>query len=102
MIMKLSPEVLIYIQNVKTYFEKNKEAREFFLENSDEKLFFEHLGEISQKNYEEKGEVMLDREQFDLLNRTIRAIKIAKSDFEKIEEPSLFFDIPNFGQICLN
>lgn len=100
--MKLSPEVLIYIQNVKTYFEKNNEAREYFLSDSNEKLFFEHLGEISQKNYEKNGEVMLDREQFDLLRKTIRAINVTKKEENELKEPTIFFDIPNFGQICLN
>jgi len=39
----ISPEVLIYIQTVKNYFEINNEAREFFLSNSDEELFYKHL-----------------------------------------------------------
>lgn len=102
MIMKLSPEVLIYIQTVKSYFEKNMEAREYFLSDSDETLFFEHLGEISQKNFEKNGEVMLDREQFDLLRKTIRAINVIKKEEKDFKEPTIYFDIPNFGQICLN
>lgn len=102
MIMKLSPEVLIYIQTVKNYFNTNLEAREYFLSNSNEELFFEHLGEISQKNFEKNGEVMLDREQFDLLTKTIRAINVTKKEEKELKEPTIFFDIPNFGQICLN
>ena len=31
---KISPEVLIYLQSVKNYFETNIEAKEFFLSNS--------------------------------------------------------------------
>ena len=50
----ISPEVLIYIQTVRNYFETNKEAKEFFLSNSDEKLFYEHLIEIAQKNFDKK------------------------------------------------
>ncbi len=100
--MKLSPEVLIYIQTVKNYFNTNKEAHEYFLADSNEELFFEHLGEISQKNFEKNGEVMLDREQFDLLRKTIRAINVVKKEAKDLKEPTIFFDIPNFGQICLN
>jgi hypothetical protein len=48
---KLSPEVLIYVQSVKSYFQKNDEAREYFIANSDEEQFFKHLSEISQKNF---------------------------------------------------
>lgn len=116
MIMKLSPEVLIYIQTVKNYFNSNQKARDYFLKNSDEELFFEHLGEISQKNFEKEGEVMLNQEQFDLLRKTILAIKIAKSEPEpienKVEIKSEDFDydngvfiglpFPGFGLICLN
>jgi hypothetical protein len=103
--MKLSPEVLIYIQTVKSYFEKSKEAREYFIGDSNVDLFFEHLGEISQKNFDKDGEVMLNKEQFELLRKTIRAISVTlKKDEELIEvtKENIFFKIPNFGEICLN
>ena len=61
----VSPEVLIYLQTVKNYFETNKEAREFFLSNSDGELFYKHMTEIAQKNFEKNGEATLDREQFE-------------------------------------
>ena len=48
--MKLSPDVLTYIQTVKNYLKKNEEARNYFLTGVDEDFFFQHLGEIAQKN----------------------------------------------------
>ena len=108
----ISPEVLIYLQTVKNYFETNKEAKEFFLSNSDGELFYKHLTEIAQKNFEKKGEATLDREQFELLRRTIVAITIAtsitkigqvkykKEDFDY--DNGVFIEFPNFGSICLN
>ena len=36
--MELSPEVLIYIQSVKNYFDTNKEAGEYFLSGANEEL----------------------------------------------------------------
>jgi hypothetical protein len=109
----LSPEVLIYIQSVKHYFETNKEAREYFLGNADEELFYKHLSEISQKNFEKDGEVMLNKEQFELLRKTINALKIVtnKKPFVRPEEnidvtieenPNIFIEYSNFGKICLN
>jgi len=47
----MSPEVLIYIQSVKNYFKTNNEAKDYFLNGNDEELFFKHLSEISQKNF---------------------------------------------------
>jgi hypothetical protein len=108
----ISPEVLIYIQSVKNYFEINKEAREFFLSNSNEELFYKHMTEIAQKNFEKNGEATLDREQFELLRRTIAAITVMstskfkneiefkKEDFEY--DNGVFIGFPNFGSICLN
>jgi hypothetical protein len=108
----ISPEVLIYIQTVKNYFEINNEAREFFLSNSDEELFYKHLTEIAQKNFKKSGTATLDREQFELLRKTILAITISKSnnyirpieDIDvKIEEnKNIFIEYENFGKICLN
>lgn len=99
----MSPEVLIYIQTVKNYFKTNKEARDYFLSESNEELFFKHMAEISQKNFDKEGEVMLNKEQFELLRTTIIAIQISKSnnrDIEKID--NIFMNIKGFGEICLN
>lgn len=109
----LSPEVLIYIQTVKQYFEKNQEAREYFLGNADEEKFYEHLSIVSQKNFEKNGEVMLNKEQFETLRKTILSLKIEpdKKPFVRPEEniditieenSNIFLDYPNFGKICLN
>ena len=109
---KISPEVLIYLQSVKNYFETNIEAREFFLSNSDEELFYKHMIEIAQKNFEKNGTATLDREQFELLRKTIAAITIMnkmkfkngvefkKEDFDY--DNGIFIGFPNFGSICLN
>ena len=108
----ISPEVLIYLQTVKNYFETNKEAREFFLNNSDEELFYKYMTEIAQKNFEKNGDATLDREQFELLRRTVAAITVIsvtkftkgvefkKEDFDY--DNGVFIEFLNFGSICLN
>ena len=103
--MDFPPEVLIYLQTVKKYFETNQEAREYFIPNSNEEVFFKHLCEISEKNFKHNGEVMLTKEQFELLRRTILAIQISKIDIP--EEPNnpednIFIDMRGYGKICLN
>lgn len=100
--MKPSPEVLIYIQTVKNYFNTNEEAREYFLKNGDENFFYKHLEEISQKNYESNGEVMLTKEQFELLRKTSIAVNISTKDEKDFNENNIFIEIENFGKICLN
>jgi len=112
--MDLSSEVLIYIQSVKEYFKKNESASEYFLKDSDEELFFNHLAEIAQKNFEKDGDPMLNQEQFELLRKTIRAIKLTTTDIppKQFEIKDEDFDynngvfiglpFPNFGTICLN
>ena len=99
----VSPEVLIYAQTVKHYFDNNVEAREYFIGDTDEELFFEHLKEISQKNFDKDGEVMLNREQFELLRTTMKVVQIATKTYteEELKEEKIFIDT-NFGKICLN
>ena len=109
---KISPEVLMYVQSVRNYFNGNKEAKEFFLSNSDEESFYEHLTEIAQKNFDEKSEATLNREQFELLRRTILAITISKNknyikpiediDIKIEQNNNIFIEYDNFGKICLN
>jgi len=102
----MPPEVLIYVQNVKKYLETNQEARNYFLDGLDVDLFFKHLTEISEKNYKKNGEVMLDKEQFELLKKTLKAIEATKLPEIKAEEKpnyeKIFFDLGNLGKICLN
>jgi hypothetical protein len=104
----VSPEVLIYLQTVKNYFETNKEAKEFFLSNSNEELFYKHMSEIAQKNFEKKGDATLDREQFELLRKTVAAITVIKrveiknEDFDYNNGVFIGLPFPNFGTICLN
>ncbi len=76
----LPPEVLIYIQTVKNFFSKNEGTREYFLSQIDEDIFFKYLGDISKKNFESNGEVMLTEVQFELLRKTLIALKISEMD----------------------
>lgn len=106
--MELSPDTLIYIQSVKDYFKKNKEAHDYFLSNNNEELFFQHLTEIAEKNYKSFNNPTLNREQFELLRKTTLALSIVNEP-KKVEEMDpeefdngIFIHIPNFGQICLN
>jgi hypothetical protein len=104
--MKLSPEVLAYVQTVKHFLKKNEQANEYFLKNVDEELFYNQLTEISQKNFKTHGEPMLSKEQFDLLRKTVRAISIAnnpiKEDTKENVEDNIFIDYRGLGKICLN
>ena len=101
---KLSPEVLIYVQSVKNYFQKNNEAKEYFIANSDVEQFFKHLSEISQKNFDKNGEVMLDKTQFELLRVTVQAIAVVTTPIENLPsvEDYIFIDMRGYAKICLN
>ena len=107
----VSPEVLIYLQTVKNYFETNNETKSYFLSNSNEELFYKHMTEIAQKNYEKNGDATLDREQFELLRRTVAAISVTTTtNHVEIKDEDFNYDngvfiglpFPNFGTICLN
>ena len=107
----VSPEVLIYLQTVKNYFETNSETKSYFLSNSNEELFYKHMTEIAQKNYEKNGDATLDREQFELLRRTVAAISVTTTtnrveikdeDFDYDNGVFIGLPFPNFGTICLN
>lgn len=104
--MSLSPEVLTYLQTVKNFLKKNEEARKYFLSGVDEDSFYEHLCDIAEKNFATLGEPMLNREQFDLLRMTMKAISIAEKTFDEPKGPSpednIFIDYRGLGKICLN
>jgi len=49
---------------------------------------------------------MLDKDQFELLRTTVKAITIVHKDIpeepKKDIEKNVFFDLGDFGKICLN
>lgn len=79
--MSLSPEVLIYIQTLKNYFENNEETRNYFLAGGiDGEEFFFLVGEVSQKNFEKTGEPQLTKEQFEFLKLTLQTFKMVEEE----------------------
>ena len=68
----------------------------------------ETIIEIAQKNFEQLGEPMLNKEQFDLLRKTMKAISIVGKSVNELEEEvvdfekNIFVDYRGFGKICLN
>lgn len=74
-----SPEVLIYVQSIKNYFDTNENAREYFLKNVNYDIFFENLARISEINLKKNGEPQLTTDQFEFLRITMEI-------FNKIDE----------------
>jgi hypothetical protein len=68
----MSPEVLMYIQKVKTYFSENDEIRKkHFYTNGNEKDFFEMLEKVAEENFKEKNEPELSIEQFEKIRQVL-------------------------------
>jgi hypothetical protein len=101
--MRLSHEVLIYIQKVKNFFESDIKVREYFLIDVNEDLFYEKIKEIAQDNYEKNGEPILNTEQFESIRSIFLSIeenKIINNNIEK--NYNFFIDHPGYEKICLN
>lgn len=106
--MKVSSEVLTYVQTVKNFLKKNEEANKYFLNGIDENIFFEHLSDIAEKNFKSSGEPQLSKEQFDLLRKTMIALSIVNKPIDELTENNqesenkIFIDYRGMGKICLN
>lgn len=98
----MSPEVLIYLQTVKKFLQNNQDAKDYFLKDIDEEIFYKYLAEISQKNFDDSGEVSLNVNQFELLKKTVAALTIAKKPEKELNYNPLFVEVTNFGSYCLN
>ena len=86
------PDVLVYIQTVKTYLDKNSEAKEYFIGDNNEESFYELVIDVASVNYEKRGEPQLTKEQFELIRITLRAFKQAEE--EEMEDTSIYEYIP--------
>ena len=92
----MAPEVLIYVKNVKNFLDTNQEAHDYFLKNLNADDFFSKVAESSQENFERNGDPMLLRNQFEKIKN-----ELINSSTKNIED-NIFFDLKDFGKICLN
>jgi hypothetical protein len=78
--MSFSPEVLIYLQTLKNYFENNQEARSYFLSNVDEEDFFKLVGETAERNLKKNSEPQLTKEQLEFLRVSLMVFKMVEEE----------------------
>ena len=90
---KISPEVLIYLQNVKKLFITNDETRKYFGVDNVDSSFLDYVSEISQKNFEENGTPELTVEQFE---------SIRKKTGRMLDFVGMFMFLGDYGMISLN
>ena len=91
----MNPEILIYIQTVKKFFNSDDKARQYFLSSTNEEAFFKHLYIFSEKNLEKTGEPALTIEQFE-------EVKKISEPYNKEDVKGHFYHSPIFGNISLN
>ncbi len=97
-IPKISPEVLIYVQSIKQYFNNNKDAQKYFeIEDGKEQEFYDYISKISQQNFETNGEPELTEEQFEEARH-----EIYKTSYNTEIATGVFISIGNLGYISLN
>jgi len=93
----MSPEVLIYIQNIKKFFMENEANRVYFAVDRNEDVFFEYVTELSEKNFKEFGEPALSIEQFESLRKKMRG-----TDEENKHSIGMFISLGDLGYVSLN
>lgn len=97
---ELPSEVLIYIQKLKIYFEKNPDAKKELFFDIDDEIVYDHISKIAQINFKERGEPMLEISQFETLRETLFLLK--NSEIMLIRQKSVWMNIGKYGKICLN
>lgn len=96
----MNVDVEIYVSNLKKFFKDNPEQLKILIGEMDSVEFFSRLKEVSENNYETKGEVELTKSQI--------AEVIATMFKETVIEPEIRNHINNaiqktsFGNIFLN
>ena len=90
----MSPDVLIYIQNVKHFLSDNETTKKFFNIKGKEEEFFTYLTEMSEKNFQEHGEPNLSLDQFEEIRKKIHG--------HRDETIGLFISLGEYGLVSLN
>lgn len=89
-------EILIYLQKVMNYFTTNDEVKDYFIGSSDPLLFYSKVKDQSIKNFTERGDPMLTKEEFEEIRKGQLVVQI------NTLVDDIFIDLKHFGKICLN
>lgn len=103
--MKYSSEVLIYIQKVKTFFDNDQTAKDYYYIETNEEKFYELIIETAQKNFDNNGEPILNIEQFENIRQLIINLnddKLIDKSFMISTPKNIFLDFDGYDKICLN
>jgi len=92
-------DVDIYLNQLKTFFQKNPESLRELIGDADENIFYSKVEEQSYKNAETGDEVSLTQKQ--LIELVANLLNLKKK--EQIEQNVFgIFQMTNFGLISLN
>ena len=64
-------DILIYIKNIKEFFEKNKDAKQYFIPNNNERLFYYLIELYSYNNKMNNMDHVLNKKQFEKIRDKI-------------------------------
>jgi hypothetical protein len=96
----MNVDVEIYVSNLKKFFKDNPDQLKILIGDMDKVDFFYRLKEVSENNYETKGEVELTKSQIaeviaQMYNDTVIKVEIEKYLNQPIQKTK-------FGNIFLN
>lgn len=97
----MPPEVLIYVQKIKSYLNNDMEAHQYFLQNNDENNFFKELINIALKNFNKNGDPTLTIDQFELIKTLCESKNQVKSK-DKNDSSTIYLDLGSFGKLYMN
>lgn len=78
------------------YFTTNDEVKDYFIGSSDPLLFYSKVKDQSIKNFTERGDPMLTKEEFEEIRKGQLVVEI------NTLVDDIFIDLKHFGKICLN
>lgn len=92
----MNPEVLIYLQQIKMYIDNNPTAKDYFIGNSQENIFYKKLEEISLLNFKNTDDPKLNKDQLESIRLSLLESPIRDVDMD------LFFEVTGYGLVCKN
>ena len=86
----MDPQILIYINKLRKYFQSNRDARQYFLGQIDEDTFLDRVTDMATKNVYDKGDPTLSMKQFELIKKTLTAKMILERNYDV--QPFIYID----------
>jgi hypothetical protein len=79
--MDTHTDVVLYIHNLKKYFDNNQDVKKYFIGDNDEETFYDMVTNVAIINFHKRNEPNLNKLQFEYIRITLDSLNESYKEY---------------------